>query len=100
MKKKKLAYLFKKYNSGKCNDQELKVLEDWYNQIDYRSVHGQDEEPPGFEEEMLEDFHYKRLRLRMKSISNLQKKRVTTAIAIGMGIAIAILVIVLVWVLV
>ncbi|MEJ5961475.1 hypothetical protein [Pedobacter immunditicola] len=98
MEKKRLAYLLKKYNSGKCNTQEIKELEDWYNKIDYLTGAERDEQPGGFEEEMLEDFHYKRLRQRMKSISDRHKKRVSTKFAIAIGIAIVVVVIVVIWV--
>ena len=90
--------MLKKYNSGKCNAQEIIELEDWYNQINYLPDLVSDEQPGVFEEEMLQDFHYKRLRQRMKSISNLQKKRVSTKYAIRIGIAIAVVVMVLIWV--
>lgn len=90
--------MLKKYNSGRCNAQETKELEDWYNQIDYPSKLEPTEEAGVFEETMLEDFHYKRLRQRMKSISDRHKKRVSTKFAIRIGIAIAVVAIVLVWV--
>jgi len=48
---------------------------------------------------MLEDFHYKRLRLRMKRISDRHKKRISTKFAIGIGVAIAVVAIVVIWVL-
>ena len=98
MEIKRLANLLKKYNSGKCNAQEIKELEDWYNKIDYLPGAAPADEPGGFEEEMLEDFHYKRLRLRMKRISDRHKKRISTKFAIGIGIAITIVTIVVVWV--
>lgn len=99
MEKKRLAYLLKKYNSGKCDSREIKELEDWYNRIDYPAGAEAAEEPGRFEEAMLEDFHYKRLHQRMKSISNLQKKRASMKFAIGIGISVVIAAIFMVWVL-